>query len=358
MVISSPYLALFLFALYDFSEGVFTPSKPTVEFETEKYFAGRLWLERLYLKCNFTPSSDTSLLYMVKWYDDAHIVYTSSLVTAANISSTYFRNENGLRVASTVSCAVFSKSGSNDPGHLSLRSEGFLVGIKTVPSPVEMVRGRMARIGLYLTVPFGCVFYYPQDKEPINCELEIIISIAKESSCDPHIMVQDGCGLRIRKREWNVTNYITLNLVDNYKYIIPLQYQITLQSRYFNYGNEWKHFQQNITISLVDDNHWKGAVCTINSHDVYMTTFNNRKFGIIHAGTYILYKNIDSEGIHTEVDVKLQSCGGDMCICGVAAMAGDDVYIIDLCGTPIYIGFTKCLNNVIDVSKNDDHNFR
>ncbi|XP_062605827.1 uncharacterized protein LOC134267632, partial [Saccostrea cucullata] len=232
-----------------------TLERPTVEVGTEKYLEGRIAKEKLYFKCSFTPSSDSSMLYRVYWYIDGQTVYISSLVSGAEIATTHLKSENGLRIPSKISCAVQTKTRSNHAGQLSPTSSGFFAGIQTVPSTVYLERGGTVSVGFYLTVPFGCPYRHLQDHESENCHMDMALSTPRQHFCDLHLVLQDGCFVRLERREWNIIHHVTLRHIDDGGYTSMSSLKLSSSTNH-SYGTEWNTFHQNVT----DWNHCRDPV--------------------------------------------------------------------------------------------------
>lgn len=353
-------------------------SKPKVQHEFTRDNSGFLGsIQVSNFKCDFNFLSDAEpnkpYLYQVYWYINGEIVYVTEAVKKEEFTKTFLNENNGkYKMGIQISCSVKLKFHSRGlPGPMSEKSNDFFAGIKLTSQSINIPRGESRTIGLTFTVPFPCGYTTVQSNEidELSCPLNVELAFpkGKGGSCESRLALDGGCGTTFHAKSWNKTEYIAIIHQDTGNYKLTLaeaERKIYLKTYGFDKSDAWKDVLLPVVNVHIDDtkDQWKGSSCTAHS-DPHMKTFDQISYDNQNSGTFIMYRNIDSDGNVMEVQTELTFCNHGthiFCVCGIAVRAAGDVFVINRCPhlRRNVFAFRSCIDNILDVRKIDELNYK
>ncbi|XP_062574323.1 von Willebrand factor D and EGF domain-containing protein-like, partial [Saccostrea cucullata] len=236
---------------------------------------------------------------------------------------------------------------------------------------VSLPRKGKAQIGFYLTVPFVTQIIILNDTLKALHPLMIhsnIISMS-ENSCKGSIGV-DQCTLEIKAYsyddktkyeldDWRKTHYITVYHIDSDGYNFDKTATLSLKTSEIQDGFFHHMSLDNTSIEIFEaEERWKGKSCGSKT-DPHLYTFDGVAFDSHIAGEFILYRNWK---YNQEVQTRHEKCHAKypfpQCTCAVSIQSGKDVFMIDICENNNFMDFLICQDNVIEVYKITDKNYK
>ncbi|KAK3097929.1 hypothetical protein FSP39_014636 [Pinctada imbricata] len=121
-----------------------------------------------------------------------------------------------------------------------------------------------------------------------------------------------------------------------------------------NVWNNAKSPSTKVRVSEPLDNQWQSRYC-YDLLDPHLRTFDGSHYQSHENGKYLLYRNNKTM---QEVHVKHRPCFGSVsdpyCLCGVAARAGRDVFVINICDRNNLMEYTLCDDGALSVTKTSE----
>ncbi|XP_061190201.1 von Willebrand factor D and EGF domain-containing protein-like [Saccostrea echinata] len=103
---------------------------------------------------------------------------------------------------------------------------------------------------------------------------------------------------------------------------------------------------------------WKGRSSAVRA-DPHMYTFDGKSYECQTSGEFINYRNQQHlQWIQSKHHLCWPSFNGAWCVCAVAARAGRDVFLVDLCEENGVINFEMCEDNILKVTKIHDKHYK
>ncbi|XP_060556762.1 von Willebrand factor D and EGF domain-containing protein-like, partial [Ruditapes philippinarum] len=356
--------------------------KPELEFKS--ILLGPVMTQNIpYLnfRCLFNKRND--LFYTVQWYIDetaldktmgpskdmADLVLNEDDLSSRNITM-------GIYVRCGVRASI-SENGMLTPMN---RSEKFYAGIKISQTNVYLDKGSSAVVQMLSTVPIGCKYFkgtntslvckaemklFVDDGDPLQCEKGSILNKVDEDDDNGNEVVNQHCAQYIKtlakEDTWDPSYKFNFTIVtsdinydDKRKFILKLQFGKTMSQTI------WKdYFFPEVEVFVQNTDTYQQKVCK-SRNDPHMTTGDGYRYENHVTGTYMLYFNKE---YNIEVQQTIKQCdyGWEIakCTCAVGIKAGQDVFMINRCGSPTLFAFTQCGDGgILDVQRVNDLLYR
>ncbi|XP_061185215.1 uncharacterized protein LOC133193273 [Saccostrea echinata] len=329
------------------------------------------------LLCNFSLKSDEELFYDVTWFIDGQEAF-SQTVDFTNNYTAVIKAHDMLRakkkIGSDVHCKVGAKRKKENSPCLFKVGNPFFAGIKILNPSIELERKGSKNVELEMTIPFASEsLYINGDLQPVS-DLNIHMTFKTD---DPSKCSGGGssnqCEVKVKSYnynerhkyengEWRQNISFPVYSQDTDAYVINSQMTLRLKTGGTN-GVGSKIFEHvslpDISISVREGNEqWKGRSCSVRA-DPHMYTFDGKSYECQIPGEFINYRSQHQlQWIQSKHHLCFPSYDGPWCVCAVAARAGRDVFVIDLCGENKIIGYELCEDNVLKVTKIHDKYYK
>ncbi|XP_056003375.1 uncharacterized protein LOC125657435 isoform X3 [Ostrea edulis] len=329
------------------------------------------------LVCNFSLNSDEDLLYDVTWFIDGlesvnQTVDLSSNYTAVITAHDFLRAQK--KIGSNVHCKVGAKRKAEDTPCLFKVGNPFFAGIKIVNPNIELERKGTRNVELEMTIPFATESLYVNGVPQTVSDLNIHMTFKTDdlSKCSGGGS-SNQCEVKVKSYsyndrhkyqndEWRQNISFPVYSQDTDGYVISSHMTLRLKTGGTN-GIGSRIFEHvplpDISIRVREANEaWKGRSCGVRA-DPHMYTFDGQSYECQIPGQFINYRNQHQlQWIQSKLHLCIPSYNGPWCVCAVAARAGRDVFVIDLCGRSGVINFELCEDNVLRVTKVHDRHYK
>ncbi|XP_062578161.1 LOW QUALITY PROTEIN: uncharacterized protein LOC134240066 [Saccostrea cucullata] len=326
------------------------------------------------LKCNFVSSPNNQVFYKVEWYVNNHTLVKSEVLQGSPDKYSTLSLQDLISFNRNSGVEILCKVGATmdqliAPCKMS-ESNLFFAGIMMIDTKISLPRKGKAQIGFYLTVPFVTPTVMVNDTVKALSSLRIHSNIPmSENGCKGSIGV-DHCTLEINaysydeKRkynsdEWRKMHNITVYHIDSDGYYIDKTATLHLRTSENEDGFFHNMSLDNMSIEIFeDDDMWKGKSCGSKT-DPHLYTFDGVAFDSHIAGEFILYRNLK---YNQEIQTRHEKCHVNypfpQCTCAVSVQSGNDVFLIDICENNNFMDFLRCQDNVIEVYRITDKNYK
>nr|XP_022298866.1 von Willebrand factor D and EGF domain-containing protein-like isoform X2 [Crassostrea virginica] len=342
------------------------PKQPFISADLKKEYDEENEIkQRLFFKCTSEEIENGIQfnLFQFMWSVDGNVTFVSEIVDKGNLSKGYFYENNGItKLGIEITCQYIAYESAEDNGTFSKTSDSFFAGVKIVNEPITVERGKKGLILLKLTVPFVCD-YDKETKRVMPCSLNVEFKTQQRSKCGG-ITSNSLCGTSFRNDKWNEVKSLSVQHINEFSYKISSVHRVKLSTLPLLSHPIWSNIELPVLQIHVKDKltKWPGKSCYSHS-DPHMKTFDDIKYDNQNPGTFIMYEGKDGQNNILQVQTKLTPCNkltgpGIFCNCGVAIRAAADVFMINRCpGDEQYFGFKNCINDALDVRKQDDFNY-
>ncbi|XP_062579358.1 von Willebrand factor D and EGF domain-containing protein-like [Saccostrea cucullata] len=329
------------------------------------------------LLCNFSLKSDEELLYDVIWFIDGQEVVNQTVDKSSNYTAVITAHDmlkTEKKIGSDVHCKVGAKRKRENFPCLYKVGNPFFAGIKILNPNIELVRKGSKNVQLEMTIPFASESLFisssPQPVSDLN--IHMTFKTDDSSTCGGGGS-SNQCEVKVKSfnynekqkyenGEWKQNISFPVYSQDTDGYVINSQMTLRLKTGGTN-GVGSKIFEHvtlpDISISVREGNeNWKGRSCGVRA-DPHMYTFDGKSYECQIPGEFINYRNQPQlQWIQSKHHLCFPSYDGPWCVCAVAARAGRDVFVIDLCGENNVISYELCEDNVLKVTKIHDKYYK
>ncbi|XP_062570182.1 uncharacterized protein LOC134232241 [Saccostrea cucullata] len=330
------------------------------------------------LMCSFTTKPDENLFYDVSWFIDGSNVFNQTVDVSSNytaVLSAYDILEFNRKIGSDIHCNVGAKRMKvNIPSCRTKVGNRFFAGIRIKNPNIVLERKGSENIELEMTIPFASESLF------INGVLQPVSDLNIHLAFETGVSSTYGgggssnhCEVKIKSfgyhekhkyenGEWRQNTFFPVHSQDTDGYVINSQMILHLKTGGTN-GVGSKIFEHvslpDILIRVHDTNQlWKGRSCGVYA-DPHMYTFDGVSYECQTSGEFINYRNqAYLQWIQSKHHLCFARYNGPWCVCAVAARAGRDVFIMDLCGDNGVINFELCEDNSLKVTKIYDMHYK
>ncbi|XP_061190172.1 von Willebrand factor D and EGF domain-containing protein-like [Saccostrea echinata] len=329
------------------------------------------------LLCTFSIKTDENLFYDVSWFINGTNVLNQTVDVSSNytaVLSAYDILEFNKKIGLDVHCKVGAKRKKENLPCRTKVGNPFFAGIRVINPNIELERKGSENIALEMTIPFASESLF------INGVLQPV------SDLNIHLAFETGgasttggggssnhCEVKVKSfgyhekhkyenGEWRQKIFFPVYSKDTDGYVISTHMTLHLKTGGTN-GIGSKIFEhvslQDILIRVWDTNQqWKGRSCGVHA-DPHMYTFDGVPYECQTSGELINYRNqAYLQWIQSKHHLCFPSYNGPWCVCAVAARAGRDVFLMDLCGDNGVINFELCEDNSLKVTKIHDKHYK
>ncbi|XP_048750156.2 uncharacterized protein LOC125662024 [Ostrea edulis] len=329
------------------------------------------------LVCNFSVKSDEDLLYDVTWFIDGLEVFNQTVDSSSNYTAVITAHDfltARKKMGSNVHCKVGAKRREENVACLIKVADPFFAGIKITNTNVELERKGSSNVELEMTIPFASESLYINGvSQPVSdLNIEMTFKTDDSSKCGGGGS-SNQCEVKVKgysysdrhkyqNDEWRQNISFPVYSQDTDAYVINSHMTLALKTGGTNgVGSEiFQHVPlPDISIRVRETNNvWKGRSCGVRT-DPHMYTFDGKRYECQIPGQFINYRNQRQlQWIQSKHHPCFPSRTGPWCVCAVAARAGRDVFVIDLCGGNDVINFEFCEDNVLKVTKVNDKHYK
>ncbi|XP_053377681.1 neurogenic locus notch homolog protein 1-like isoform X15 [Mercenaria mercenaria] len=308
------------------------------------------YLPHIEFRCDFT--SETDYFYTVNWYAGGHEFIPRgpsrdmddlTLQESALI-------DNGLGLGITVRCGVRVSSVVDGLKTNMTASADFFAGVKVTNRTVYIDKNSTAFVRIKTTIPLGCQYEDNVtslctenlkifDPNPHNCKVGSITTSSPSMPDNQKCSSPFQSLTKDQTFDTNVEHQFDIQTTDH-TYDDKSVFNLKLQFGHEVSHRIWKNYiLQDIQVIVVDKLEYKNKICY--SHiDPHHRTADGHYYEMQLEGIFLLYKH---KGTNVEVQIITTRCWNrPTCICAVAIRAGRDVFMINICGSINFFGFTHC----------------
>ncbi|XP_061170736.1 uncharacterized protein LOC133180186 [Saccostrea echinata] len=327
--------------------------------------------------CNFSLKSDEDLLYDIIWFIDGREVVNQTVDKSSNYTAMITAHDilkAEKKIGIEVHCKVGAKRKNENFPCIFKVGNPFFAGIKIMNSNIELERKGSKNVELEMTIPFASESLFINGVPQTVSDLNIHMTFKTD---DPSKCSGGGssnqCEVKVKSYsynerhkyendEWKQNISFPVYSQDTDGYVINSQMTLRLKTGGTN-GVGSKIFEHvslpDISIRVREGNEqWKGRSCGVRA-DPHMYTFDGKPYECQIPGEFINYRNQHQlQWIQSKHHLCIPSYDGPWCVCAVAARAGRDVFVIDLCGENKVISYELCEDNVLKVTKIHDKYYK
>ncbi|XP_021348021.1 uncharacterized protein LOC110446984 [Mizuhopecten yessoensis] len=354
--------------------------------------------ERINAVCEFEPEAvNDTYFYLITWYVSGTPLQYTQQITADEREMAILTDQDlvnqGFYREVELSCGVAVRSTATGIVGEFFTSSKVFFGLKTNETSIEIEPGEFHDVVIFVNTPISCAcgeefcniklfvddFSVPNTPVNRNEDMAFIVTEGIEDGEGGFVsgVIVEGQGstpLR-RRRSFSPSDgptrlgikikhmfpYRTKNYITRER--IPLMLRMNTNRNAF-----WPDGIFGCIDVRVRDRperiHWRKKECHAVC-DPHMLSFDGRKYESQDEGEFLMYKYCPeyfphwypNSNVNLKVHLKTVSCRGDgnipFCPCGVAVMAGHDIYVVDTCGDTRYQGFTRCEDHILHVEATD-----
>ncbi|XP_060074447.1 uncharacterized protein LOC132554163 [Ylistrum balloti] len=324
---------------------------------------------RIVAVCEFEPEAENDTnVYLVTWFVSEMPLLKTSQVNAANLTMAIITDED-------------------------LVNEGYYRAVNANDMAFEVEPGEFHNVDILINTPLSC----PCGEEFCNVKLFAVDPSVPVTPTDPSVemafvsvenapngesgvsdgVLVEGAGSAPARRRRSFSPSgdpfrLSFRIKHSFPYrtkhyitrkSIPIMLRMTSDRNAF-----WPNgIFGSVNVRVRERSHrqhWRRKSCHAFC-DPHMRSFDGRSYELQTDGEYVLYKYCpklyprwySNPSVSLKVHVKISSCRGDghvpFCPCGIAVMAGHDIYVVDTCEDSRYQGFTRCEDNILRVEETD-----
>ncbi|XP_029649426.2 uncharacterized protein LOC115223143 [Octopus sinensis] len=309
-----------------------------------------------YFHCSFKYLQEATLNYTATWYIDEKVVYTShfsrSNKSFSDIESKYF---TALTYGSKIKCGVRACKSSNCSSIFGPErtSKPFTAEITIKESNVKVIEGDpsgfisvQSNLPPYLLCNTTTAINNNTNTSQCTVQIRTWLASYKEFQCGAESIPQavfgaqfhsegkyEGCMYTITDINWNkVLKIPIMATLDGLRDKTQKRTVILSGQVVFNGTVEMEKVLGSVDLEIIDRD--KSSICK-SINDPHMTTFDNKRYDNFKHGEFVLYRH---KRLPYAVHAFYRSCNGRAsCNCAIAVRSGDDVILIDRCGSSMKI---------------------
>ncbi|XP_053388852.1 von Willebrand factor D and EGF domain-containing protein-like [Mercenaria mercenaria] len=339
-------------------EWVFT--QPGIEAYLQPVSTGKAELSSTAFRCQFHTSPEVA--YSVRWIvqrdernytifkigEEKHELYGLSLTEEDLVKS-------HISLPFHVSCAVAENQDTTPKASFSVSSNIISAGIKILTPQVNMRRDETAIIRFSPTVPIGC---YSSHMAANDCKLTLAISIPVSKNCTG--ISTKKCTISISGDE-GIEHDLQIQATEDGQYgmLEEITYKVILRTANLKNDTIWNGYiipAVTVNVKPEIETYWRGKRCEA-LNEPHMYTFDDVQYEHHESFSdeYVLYTHTSYQA---KVHHKLERCNSNaMCNCGIAVLAGRDIYVISTCNNIMEIGYKQCDDGVLLVRQETDSTY-
>ncbi|KAK3609720.1 hypothetical protein CHS0354_011411 [Potamilus streckersoni] len=355
-------------------------STETLKVQPLLFFADRIGInDQIYKKpilmfrCHMNANLTDDQYYLVSWYVDDIFLLRKGPILLKDIDDTNLYEPElttrGYKLDINIKCIMESNNSGENETSNSTSSLKFWLGIRVLNPSVNIIQGRSTTMQLQPTFPFGCSsrvgYRNPSDK----CLMYVNMFDPDDSNdCKSSSISVTGsqkCGVQIAGfyyDQWtdgipydNVTQMtITTRDPNDYhqgrnKFVLKL----LTEGHHLNDIVQMSYI--NIIVTTSYETAWQAKTC-YSYVDPHMRSFDGRYYENQNLGAFVLYRHKSRK---QEVQMKTKQCNGvATCACAVAVRGGGDIFLIDLCRSPVLINHVSCKDNILNVRQINAYSYK